>query len=266
MLQFKNVMEVFVLLEKNNCKKCYEKTCMAFAAAVYKGNRQIGECPLVSDEIAARYGAGKKRVDFNEDGLEETVNTIKRELLKNDFTIVSDRIGAVFDGQKMILKILGKNFNVDLEGNIHTDIHVNSWVLGVILRYIVNCKGLSVEENWMPFREFPGGRDLYGLFAQQSEKPLKKLADKYPDLLADMVELFSGGQVSDQYQSDIAVILSPLPRVPMLICYWKAEDGMESSLTLFFDATAEQNIGTEGLYQLGTGLTQMFKKIALQHV
>ncbi len=265
MLQFNNVMEVFKLLDKSNCRKCNEKTCLAFAAAVYKGKKQINECPVVSDKVASGYGIRKNQADLYQEELENTVKKFGEELSRIDFETAAERIGGVFDGNKLTLKIMGKNFSLDTDGKIYTDIHVNSWVLVSVFRYIINCKGASVEGDWVPFRELAGGRARYRLFAQQCEKPMKRLADKHPDLLADMADLFSDGKVSDQYQSDIAVILSPLPLVPMLICYWKAEDGMASSLNLFFDVTAEGNIGIEGVYILGAGITQMFEKLALQH-
>jgi hypothetical protein len=53
--------------------------------------------------------------------------------------------------------------------------------------------------------------------------------------------------------------------VPLLICYWKPEDGLESSLNIFFDATAEENLNIESIYILGTGLVIMFEKLAVRH-
>ena len=41
----KNAMEVFQLLDKSNCRECGEKTCLAFAGAVFQGHRKISECP-----------------------------------------------------------------------------------------------------------------------------------------------------------------------------------------------------------------------------
>jgi hypothetical protein len=61
------------------------------------------------------------------------------------------------------------------------------------------------------------------------------------------------------------MVLYPLPLVPLLICYWHPEEGMGSNLILFFDATAEDNLGIGGLYALGTGITRMFEKLALRH-
>jgi hypothetical protein len=114
-------------------------------------------------------------------------------------------------------------------------------------------------------RELPGGKDWYHFFQHQCEKALKKLADTYTDLFEDLVHLFDGRQVENHYQADVSVILRPLPLVPLLICYWRAEEGMESNLNLFFDTTAEENLGIQGLYALGTGITRMFQKLTLRH-
>jgi hypothetical protein len=53
--------------------------------------------------------------------------------------------------------------------------------------------------------------------------------------------------------------------VPILICYWKPDDGLESDLNLFFDATAEENLNIESLFTLGTGLAIMVEKLGLRH-
>jgi hypothetical protein len=94
---------------------------------------------------------------------------------------------------------------------------------------------------------------------------LKNTADKSPDLFSDLVDMFRGRMVDERFQSDISVILLPLPLVPMLICYWRPEDDMESSLKLFFDDSAESNLGIEGLYTLGVGIALMLERLAKVH-
>ena len=60
-------------------------------------------------------------------------------------------------------------------------------------------------------------------------------------------------------------MLLPLPKVPMLINYWEPEDGLGSSLNIFFDDTAEDNLSIESIYSLGTGSVVMFEKVAQRH-
>ncbi len=265
MPQFKTLLDVFKLLEKSNCRKCNEKTCMAFAAAVFQGNRPISDCPLIPPEIAGAYGSQPNKRINNHQDIEKQLAGLKAGLKKIDFMDSAQRIGAACDGAMLSLKIMGKDFRVDAAGNVYTDIHVNPWVTSPILNYILYCKGTPVKGEWMPIRQLPSGKDWYRLFGQRCEKPMKKIADTYSDLFADLVDLFNGQPVDNHYQSDVALVLYPLPLVPLLICYWHAEDGMASNLNLFFDASAEDNLGIGGLYALGTGITRMFERLALRH-
>lgn len=265
MTQFKNVMEVFNLLEKSNCRKCGEKTCLAFSAAVYMGKKDLAECPLLSPEVKSQHKFQERKPNAQEEDSNRMIEKLKAELQEIDFAAREELIGATYKTGQLSLKIMGKDFSIDREGKVHTNIHVNSWIYVSILNYIIHCHGLPLTANWVPLRDLPGGLDWYRLFSQQCEKQLKKTADSYPDLFADLVQMFSGKQIVSDFHSDVAVILYPLPLVPMLICYWKPEDGMESSLNLFFDDTAEKNLGMEALYLLGTGFALMLKKLAHQH-
>ena len=94
---------------------------------------------------------------------------------------------------------------------------------------------------------------------------MKRVADTYTDLFDDLVSIFGGKQVEKQFESDISMVLHPLPRVPIMICYWLPEDGLESSLNVFFDDTADNNLAIGSIFSLGAGLSQMFEKLALRH-
>ena len=117
----------------------------------------------------------------------------------------------------------------------------------------------------MSLRELHDGRERYPLFHRQCEEPLKRVADTYTEFFDSIVQLFSGRQVARQFDSDISVVLHPLPKVPILICYWLPEEGMESNLLVFFDETADRNLDTDSVFTLGVGLAHMIKKISLKH-
>ena len=161
--------------------------------------------------------------------------------------------------------MLGKDFRVDEKGNLFTDIHINPWVAIPFLSHILYGKGLPVSGIWSSFRELKDGKQRYPLFQKRCEEPLKRVADTYTELFDDMVHLFGGQQVAKQFESDISVVLHPLPKVPIMVCYWRAEEGLESSLNLFFDETAGDNLGIDSVFTLGTGLAQMFTRLARRH-
>jgi len=265
MPQLNNTMEIFKLLDKSNCRECNEATCLAFAAAVFAGQKQLDECPNLENDIIKRFGGKTGRRSTIEQEQDKSVGKLKRKIATIDLSSSAKRLGASFSDDKLTLKILGKDFRVDSKGNLSSDIHIHPWVTIPILNYIIDCVGVPASGKWVPLRELEGGKDWYRLFGQRCEKPLKKVADTYTDLFEDLIHIFNGRQVENHYAADISLVLYPLPKVPILICYWKPEDGLESSLNIFFDSTAEDNLNIESIYTLGTGLVMMFEKIALRH-
>jgi hypothetical protein len=238
---------------------------MAFAAAVFNGEKELDQCPHLEEDVIARHGRRNKKRALGAEDLDESVLEMKKRIFTVDLSAAAQRLGGTFARGKLTLKILGKDFSVDSKGNLSSDIHVHPWIAIPILSYIIHGSGTPVSGIWVPFRELKNGKTWAPLFGQRCEKPLKKVADTYTDLFKDMIHLFNGKQVESHDDADIALVLHPLPKVPILICYWKPEDGLESSLKLFFDATAEDQLNIEALFALGTGLVRMFEKIALRH-
>jgi hypothetical protein len=265
MTQLTNPMEIFKLLDGSNCRKCHERTCLAFAAAVFKGQRRLIECPnLESHDIEPSAGKSEGRVT-NEQELEFMIEELKNRLASVDLGSAAPKLGASFSNSKLTLKILGKNLSVDSKGNITTDIHIHPWVMIPVLSHIIQSKGTPVSGEWVPLRELKNGTTWYRLFEQRCEKPLKRVADMHTGLFEDLIRVFNGKQVEKHYGSDFSLVLRPLPKLPILICYSKAEDGIESNLNVFFDSTAEDHLHIESIFLLGVGLATMFEKIALRH-
>ena len=265
MIQLTNPMEIFKLLDRSNCKKCNELTCMAFAAAVFKGQRQLIECPhLESHDFEHSAGKSEGRVT-NEQELEFMIEELKTRLASVDLCSAARKMGASFSDSKLTIRIFGKNFSVDSKGDLTADIHIHPWVTIPVLNHIIQSKGTPLSGKWVALRELKNGETWYRLFEQRCEKPFKRLADMHTDLFEDMIRVFNGKQVENYYSSDISLVLKPLPKVPILICYSKPEDGFESNLNVFFDSTAEDHLNIESIYLLAVGLVRMFEKIALRH-
>jgi hypothetical protein len=260
----KNPLEIFRLLEKSNCRRCGEKTCLAFASAVVRGQRKIHECPQLPQEIMAQFVEEPQDRRAREPGA-EYVAKLKSEITLIDLAGAAARTEGSFSDDRLTLKMLGKNVSVDSQGNIYADIHINPWMAAPLLNYILHGQGVPMADKWVSLRELKNGRARQQMFQRQCEEPMKRVADIYPDLFNDIIEVFSGKQVSQQFDADISLVLQPLPKVPILICYWLPDDGLDSVLHVFFDETADKNLDTDSVFTLGTGLANMFKKIALRH-
>jgi hypothetical protein len=264
MTQLKSPIEILKLLDKSNCRECGYATCLAFASAVFKGQRPLSACPHLEQDVIQEFAQESQNNDV-ELIPDEPLEDFKNRLTTIDLAEAAEKVGADFSNGRLTLKVCGKDFSVDREGNFYSEIHIHSWITGPFLSYIIEGAGRPVTGKWVSMRELKNGNDWYRFFVHKCEKPLKRVADTYTDLFEDMLHIFNGKKVANHYESDVSLVLHPLPRLPILICYWKPEEGLESSLNIFFDSTAGDNLNVQYLYSLGTGLTTMFEKIALRH-
>lgn len=265
MPQLSNPMDILKILDKSNCRKCDEATCLAFAAAVARGKRALDECPNLEEGAIGRFE--KEPVDRKppDPDTGEMLRQLKAKVRTMDLAAAADRLRAAFKDDKLTLKVCGKNFSMDTGGNFYSEIHIHSWLTLPVLNYIVEGKGVEPSGQWVALRELDGGKDWGRFFEHHCEQPMKRLADTYPDFFADMLHIFGGRQVTRKFDSDISLVLLPLPKVPILVCYWRPEEDLESDFHLFFDSNVEKNLHIESIFSLTSGLLIMFEKIALRH-
>jgi hypothetical protein len=261
MAELKTPMDILKLLEKSNCRECGLPACLAFAAAVIRGEKQLSGCPRLDPATAAAHTVARPGAD-QEQLFEQAMDLMKSKVAALDFPAAAQRLGATFSHNRLCTHVLGKSVCVSPDGAIHTDIHMNRWVMFPLLQWILTGRNQPPSGAWIPYRELPGGKDRYLFFEGRCEKVIKRVADSDPDLFDDMISIFSGNRVATHYGSDISVVLHPLPSLPMLFCYWKPDGGMGSDLNIFFDAAAEQNIDIESIFTLSTGLATMLENFA----
>lgn len=262
MSRFNNVMEIFKLLNKSNCQECFEPTCLAFAGAVFKGQKHLRECPHLSADIIEQFN-GQKEAET--DSVIPDMELLKQQVVAIDLAAKAPSLRGRFDDGRLTFKVLGKDVSIDSQGNFFSDIHAFPRLVMPVLDYVVHSSGKALSGNWVPFRELPNGRAGNGLFVKQCETRIKKVADSYPEFFEDLIRLFNGKQIEKHYQSDISLVLYPLPNVPFLICYWLPDEDIASDLHLFFDDTAEDHLSIGSVFSIGAGMAQMFEKIALRH-
>jgi hypothetical protein len=265
MATVKTPLQIFKLLPKSNCGQCGLSTCLAFSAAVIKEEKSLSECPFVDRKTLSEF-QGKIHRQINLESIQEdALNNLKDEIKKIDLALRAETIGARFHKGSLILKCLGRDFEIDANGNVASHCHTHPWFTIPLLHYILFSKGERTSGRWVPFRELENGKTWNPLFERKCEQPLKLIADIQGDLFDDLIHVFSGMSSGGAFASDISVILFPLPKLPMMICYWKPEDGMESKLHLFFDDTAEKNLVIESIYSVGAGIVRMLEKIMQKH-
>jgi len=260
-----NPMQIYNLLNQSNCRECGESTCMAFAASVFQGHKKLSFCPYVDKETLNKYSDMEPARTGTEENMQQAMQSLQQKISEIDLSEAAHRTGGIFENQKLTLQIMGKTFSVNTQGGLDSEIHVNPWISIPVLQYILQSEGKEPTGNWAPFKEMPHGRPRAALFEQRCEKPLKRVADNYPELFYDILDLFDAMKVDKGFRTDVSFLLYPLPRLPMIIAWWYPAEDLESALHIFFDETAKDNLGVDGVFALGTGLAMMVEKLALRH-
>jgi hypothetical protein len=255
-------LELYKLTPKTNCGKCLLPSCLAFCVAVVAAKKKITDCPYFDLSTVRHLEISQPQQD---DVGAAFMEKLRKKIVNVDFVKVAPVIGATAsEAHHITMHLLGKPFTVDKQGNITSECHIISWIEAPVLSYITNSTHIDITGKWVTFRELHGGIDWQGLFSSRCETPLRKLADVNPGLLMDLIDLFMG-QETVWYDADIALILHPLPHIPILICYQGTEDDLGSNLTMFFDECCGHNLHIKSIYTLCAGLVKMFEHISVRH-
>ncbi len=94
MSEFANAMEVFKLLDKSNCRKCNEQTCLAVASKVFLGSKLLNQCPALSREILDQYQGKQKRKVTKEQYRESMLSDLKNKIQSCDLRLAAQRVGG----------------------------------------------------------------------------------------------------------------------------------------------------------------------------
>jgi len=262
----RNPLDVYQWLPKTNCGECGVRGCMAFAAALLGGVKRLRDCPHVAPEAVAAISAylGERRPVWG--GQQDELRSLGAGVAELDFATAARRVGGRIEGGSLVVRCLGKDFQIARDGAIGSDCHTHAGLAIPLLRYVLHARGGAPRGRWVPFRELSAAAaGRAALFERRCERPLKRLLDEHTGLVADLIDLFAGERSVNLFGSDLSLVLYPLPLVPLLVCWWGPDDGVESSLHLFFDETAVEQLSDAWIHGLCAGLADMFERIVLRH-
>jgi len=256
-------LDVLKYLNRSNCRECGVPSCLAFAAQIISGEKTLADCPHLNARAAEELN--KKIVTRSRDKkLEEMLEPLKKRIGQVDFEGVARGLGAAYEKGRLHITCLGKDFVVDGKGNIESFIHVNSWVAGPLLNYIITGGNKPLSRKWVSFGELKRASSVAQYFEHRCEEPMRQLAESHTDIFFDLLNIF-GGRHAVGFAADFVRIIYPLPKVPFLILYWRPDGQFGSKLKLLLDSTADSYLDIEFIISLGRGMVEMFKKIISKH-
>ncbi|MBF0430251.1 MAG: DUF3786 domain-containing protein [Fibrobacteria bacterium] len=257
-------LEVYKILNKSNCGDCHAKTCFAFASLVSQGIKHLSDCPHIPIELQDAFGY---HPDSNTPGEEqqEALFALTKKLALLDFKKTASLVGGNVINDELEIKCLGKSFFIRKTGEIHSEIHVHSWITFPIFSYLLRASDKRPSATWVKFKELPNGMHQNPLYLQRCEKPLLKIANEDTALFLQVAGLFGKVVNINGVEADHCILLYPLPKFPILLCYTKPEEDFEAGLMFYYPLNTEEILDIDAVYMLAAGLTIMMEKMAKRH-
>jgi hypothetical protein len=246
-----NPLELYKKLPRKNCGKCRSRSCMPFALSVISGQAELSDCPLLTAGEIAALETSVIRSDWRE----ELILKLREEITKVDFARVAPGLGAEMRGDALVVNCMGREFVLSPDGELSTQGRMTPWIKILLLHYVRTAGSGPLSGRWTSFAELKGGMVKSSSFLRDCEEPLRELFDRDAAGAAAVLSRLgatrqSGFPTGDAWQ------LFLLPKVPVMILYWPAEEEFPSKVKILMDATADKFLDAESLIFLVEGLVR----------
>jgi hypothetical protein len=173
------------------------------------------------------------------------------QVVKQDGEQTARRAGCryVDESKRCILVLLNKEYVVDLSNRqVLSAADGSPAGFGAelcILAYLINSRDLAVSERLTPPERLPGGQFF---FRGPHELPTKKLVEVFgesPERLYEVADEFAAERCDF---GDASIQLYMLPRVPMTIVLWRADEEFPARASILFDENAADQLPLDALW------------------
>ncbi len=247
------VIEIYKKLPKTNCGKCGVPTCIAFAIKVKNAQLKIWDCPSIKKDDKEL--PIEKTITTMDDNYERVSNELEREMKHIDFKEAAFAIGAYLEiknGSEMIkLKMINKLYEVRREGLFENDQYSHdSWSKIIIYDYIRRKGNKPLTGKWITLGHFPNTASHVKAFQRSAEEKVATTFNKDMKGLEVRCKKLGGKEDRGEMKADYIWRFDLLPRVPLYLCFWTADEEFQASCKLFLDSSAEAYIDIEYLAYL----------------
>jgi hypothetical protein len=119
----------------------------------------------------------------------------------------------------------------------------------LILQYLIQAKDLPLGGKWISEKELKNGEMFYrGVHSLDMFKnPLEGRFGTRPDHFLEAGLSIGGVEVD---HGDIGFQFQGLPRIPVLLILWAADDEFPAKVTILFDPTIEHHLALDTIWGL----------------
>ncbi len=120
----------------------------------------------------------------------------------------------------------------------------------MFLHYLSVADGTPLREEWITFKELPGGEIYREPFRKRAISPLLRYFGNQPERFMEVGLSLAGERYT---YGDLSLLMRPFPRIPLVFVFWKGDEEFSPSASILYDASAAHYLPTED-YALLPGL------------
>lgn len=251
-----NTVELYKKLPKKNCGRCSQKACMPFALSAIKGDTDLSDCPLLTEDEVRDLGNSITRSDWQE----ELIRSLRLKIKDLDLSAITEDLGGAYRDGRLFMTCLGREFEIFPGGDIQSQGHITPWIKILLLHYINTHGKAELSGKWIAFSELRSGMVKASSFLREAEDPIKELFEGSLDRTSAAITRL-GAKQSGDFPTPQAWTLFLLPKVPVAILYWPEEDEFPAKVKILFDQTADKFLDVESLMFLLEGLVKNIERV-----
>lgn len=194
---------------------------------------------------------------------EKVYRGLQERLAVADLAVAADNLGLVKLGPAAVIPHLGKQYLVDAKGVSTAEGEPAPLNLSIVLAYYLLHGGRGeVAGRFVPYRELPGGRDFARNLAQTVEERLARHFSGRAQDLARACAGLNGRPNNSEINADVVSCLPALPKIPLTLAFYDADDDFSAEAKIFYDLTAPNFLDLECLAVLGLIVVQKLERVA----
>jgi len=169
--------------------------------------------------------------------------------LDPELTVKRAKCRYTADAGQYVLGFLNKEYVIDVDRRrIFPDDHQQQEVGFLqqlcLLAYLVGAKDVPLSDKLVQPESLPGGQFFFRGFHSLPTKKLETAFGRCPERLYEIAERFGAERCEF---GDASIKLYLLPRIPVTIVIWAADDQFSARASILFDSTAADHLLLDAL-------------------